>query len=142
MLVEFRRGKYGEGEKEDDYGKIYVDYDYVVPEVDPGEEPIIPDITAKAEDERYNSYLLTDMVKNFEVNFSTYVSTDDLGERYTETQERTLDLLLTLERNDKAYTQKYKASLRNPSPEGQTTELTIQIIDKTIPQNGENVDSE
>ncbi len=116
--------------KDDDYGKIYVDYDYVVPEVKEGEEKVYPDITVKAKDERYNTYLLTDMVKEFKVDLATYTATNDKGNTYTKVQERTVDISITLERNEKIYTQTYKASLRNSSPEGQTTELTIQVNDK------------
>jgi len=96
-------------DKKDDYGKIYVDYDY----------------DANAE-EKYDELLLTDMVKDFNVSLSTYK--DANGEIIT--QNRTVDIFIVLEKNEKEYTQTYKASLRNSSSEGQTTELKIQINDK------------
>jgi hypothetical protein len=116
---------------EKQYGRIYVDYDYVIPEAEEGEEVIKPDITVKEDDERYNEYLLTDMVKDFTVKYATYKSKDENGNEYVEVQERTLDFVLTLEKNGKEFSQKYKASLRNSSPEGQTTELTIQMVNMT-----------
>ena len=65
-----------------EYGRIYVDYDYVIPEAEEGEEVIKPDITVKEEDERYNEYLLTDMVKDFTVKYATYKSKDENGNEY------------------------------------------------------------
>lgn len=115
-------------DEEDSYGKIYVDYDYVVPKAEEGEEIVYPDITSKEDGEEYNTFLLTDMVTNFDVNLSTYKDSKD--NKVIHTQSRTLDISITLERNEKKYTQTYKASLRNSSPTGQTTELTIQMNDK------------
>ena len=105
--------------KDNDYGRIYVDYNYVS-----------GDITKNPSGEQYNDYLLTDMVKGFTVNYATYNAKNDKGQNYVEVQERTLDMVLTLEKNDKEFSQNYKASLRNSSPEGQTTELTIQIVNR------------
>ena len=115
--------------KENDYGRIFVDYDYVIPTPAEGEEPVAPDITLVSEGEKYNEYLLCDMVKSFNVDFSKYIKTDDKGNTSTIIQERVLDLELTLERNEREYSNGIKASLRNSSPEGQTTELTIKIIE-------------
>ncbi len=117
--------------KENDYGRIYVcyDYSYDIPE---GEEGSLVDITSNDPGEKYNDYLLTDMVKSFTVDFSTYKATDEDGNEYTVVQERTLDMVLSLERNDKSFTQDYKASLRNSSPEGQTAELVIEMENEVI----------
>lgn len=110
------------------FGRIYVDYDYEIPQVDPGEEPVYEDITAIAAGERYNEYLMTDMVTDFTVDFASYQALDNAGREVTVVQNRTLDISLTLERSDKVYTQTFKSSLRNSCPEGQTTELVIQMI--------------
>jgi prepilin-type N-terminal cleavage/methylation domain-containing protein len=109
------------------FGKIYVDYNYEIPHVDPGEDPIYKDITATAAGERYNEYLMTDMVTDFTVDFASYQAKDTNNSVITVVQQRTLDMSLTLERNDKVYTQTTKSSLRNSCPDGQTSELVIQI---------------
>jgi len=103
--------------EENGYGRIYVDYDYT------GE-----DITNIEDGEEYNDFLLTDMVKDFSVKYSSYKTKDDAGKETEKIQKRVLDITLTLERNDREYSRTVKASLRISSVDtDHTTELIIDI---------------
>ncbi len=104
--------------EENDFGRIYVDYDYVESD---------DDITALAPGEEYNDHLLTDLVRNFTVDYSRYNGEDESGNVIEIEQKRVLDITLTLERNGQEFSRNVKAALRNSNPEGQTTELTIKI---------------
>ena len=108
--------------EEENFGKIFVCYEY---NVESGADITLLDSNG------FNDYLLTDGVKDFTVELAKYQAKDDEGEEYTVEQQRVLDLKLTLERNNQEYTQYFKASLRNSSPEGQTTELIIDFKDQT-----------
>ncbi len=108
--------------EEENYGKIFLCYDY--------DKESGADIT-EIDADGFNDYLLTDMVTDFTVDLAKYQAKDDAGEEYTVDQQRVLDLKLTLKRNNQEYTQSFKASLRNSSPEGQTTELIIDFNDET-----------
>ena len=87
-------------DKDEDYGKIYVDYDYVVPKAEEGQEIKYPDITLIEDNERYSFYLLTDLVTDFNVDLATYKTKDEEGNSITKVQERTVDITITLEKND------------------------------------------
>jgi len=110
--------------EENGFGRIYVDYDYT------GE-----DITKIEDGEEYNDSLLTDMVKEFNVRYSSYKTSDangytkdENGNDLMKIQKRVLDITLTLERNDREYSRTVKASLRNSSVDtDHNTELTIDI---------------
>jgi hypothetical protein len=116
-------------------GKIYVDYDHgeTISSVE-WEEGTMPetDISLVVDND---DFLLTENIRNFEVKYATFkklVDSDGNGEVDKETvveQKRTLDLVLSMEKNDREYTHKYKASLRNSSLEGNLNELTIDIRD-------------
>lgn len=114
-------------------GCIYVDYDYqaTVDAANVGKDPNLdeifyPDIASTADGEEYNKYLLTDTVKGFEVNFDKYTVQSVVGEGTVlseAAQERTLDMALTLSKNNKEFTQNYKASIRNTA-----SKITIKNV--------------
>lgn len=119
-------------------GCIYVDYDYnaTVDAENAGKDEFdeisYPDIAETTSGEEYNSFLLTDMVKEFKVDLATYKTQETIDGKVVESdviQDRTLDMVLTLSRNDKEFTQNYKASLRNTDSDGLSTKLTIQIVE-------------
>ncbi len=106
--------------EENGFGRIYVDYDYIL---DSG-----VDITENDDGENFNDFLLTDMVREFTVDYSSYRTIDDMGIATEQIQRRVLDITLTLERNDREYSRTVKASLRNSSVDtDHNTELTIDI---------------
>ncbi len=105
----------------DNYGKIFLCYEY-------DEES--QHAMTETDSNGFNDYLLTDGVKEFTVDLAKYQAQDEAEKEYTVEQQRVLDLKLTLERNNQEYTQFFKASLRNSSPEGKTTELIIDFNDE------------
>ncbi|MBO7253719.1 MAG: prepilin-type N-terminal cleavage/methylation domain-containing protein [Clostridia bacterium] len=113
--------------EENGFGRIYVDYDYIL---DSG-----VDITINADGENFNDFLLTDMVREFTIDYSSYRTSDangytkdEEGNDLMKIQKRVIDITLTLERNDREYSRTVKASLRNSSVDtDHNTELTIDI---------------
>ncbi len=126
VLVYVAAGSTDEG----DMGKIYVDFNHAetISTVSREEDASVPelDITQIQKED----FLITDLVKDFTVDYSTYLKSVGESEDVTAvevTQNRTLDLSLTLEKNGRESTQNYKASLRNSNVAGNNEDLIIKI---------------
>jgi prepilin-type N-terminal cleavage/methylation domain-containing protein len=125
-------------DSENKNGKIYVDYDHAetISGKDWGEATVPQTDTSLLIGEQ--KFLLAENITNFEVNYSTYnkpIDSNNDGVYESEEvieQNRTLDLVLSMEKNDKDYTHEYKASLRNTNGGGPDNELIIVIRDNTI----------
>ncbi len=131
------------------FGAIYVDYNHgqTVSSIS-REEEVIPELDLSLVVGK-EEFLLTDMIKEFTVDFSSYEKTtsneDGVVSSEPVVQKRTLDLSLTLEKNEKEFTQKYKASLRNSAPDGKLDELVIEMkqnsgVSLPVPTNDSDAD--